>query len=84
MAAVRSLTCDSEVRLVTKYPGQEEAAGDSKVRRLFFSLSLNNTPQVPTLVAYKRGKPIGYGVDAIEQAATQDGELAKWFKVSYP
>jgi hypothetical protein len=33
-------------------------------------------------VAYKRGKPIGYGVDAIEQAAAQDGELAKWFKVS--
>ncbi|CAG7852189.1 SubName: Full=Uncharacterized protein {ECO:0000313/EMBL:KIM25808.1} [Serendipita indica DSM 11827] len=66
VAAARSLTCVLKVRLVTKYPGQEEAAGDSKV---------------PTLVAYKRGKPIGYGVDAIEQAATQDGELAKWFKL---
>jgi hypothetical protein len=38
--------------------------------------------QIPTIVAYKRGKPIGYGVDAIEQADAQDGELAKWFKVS--
>ncbi|CCA67673.1 hypothetical protein PIIN_01501 [Serendipita indica DSM 11827] len=69
VAAARSLTCVLKVRLVTKYPGQEEAAGDSKV---------------PTLVAYKRGKPIGYGVDAIEQAATQDGELAKWFKSMAP
>jgi hypothetical protein len=40
--------------------------------------------QVPTLVAYKKGKPIGYGVDAIEQASVQDGELAKWFKVGDP
>ncbi|KIM25808.1 hypothetical protein M408DRAFT_330992 [Serendipita vermifera MAFF 305830] len=55
-----------QVRVVTKWPGQEEAAGDSKI---------------PTLVAYKRGKPIGYGADAIEQEAAQDGELAKWFKL---
>ncbi|KAG8760330.1 hypothetical protein FRC14_003342 [Serendipita sp. 396] len=71
-ALVFSIDCGTtqcstpQVRVVTKYPGQEEAAGDSKI---------------PTLVAYKRGKPIGYGVDAIEQAAAQDGELAKWFKL---
>ncbi|KZV80678.1 hypothetical protein EXIGLDRAFT_780665 [Exidia glandulosa HHB12029] len=57
------------VRSVTRWPGQEDAAGDSKL---------------PTLVRYQHGVPIAFGADALE-SPDMDGEepshLAKWFKL---
>ncbi|EJD54462.1 hypothetical protein AURDEDRAFT_110099 [Auricularia subglabra TFB-10046 SS5] len=55
------------VRLVTKWPGQEDAAGDCKL---------------PTLVRYNtKGEPVSYGADALENAAGVEGSLARWFKL---
>lgn len=55
------------VRLVTKWPGQEDAAGDCKL---------------PSLVRYNvKGEPIMYGADALENAPGIDGTLARWFKL---
>ncbi|KAH7104330.1 hypothetical protein BKA62DRAFT_748745 [Auriculariales sp. MPI-PUGE-AT-0066] len=44
------------VRSVTKWPGQEEASGDSKL---------------PTLVAYNNAQTVAYGAEALESAATE-------------
>ncbi|KAH7100093.1 hypothetical protein BKA62DRAFT_263816 [Auriculariales sp. MPI-PUGE-AT-0066] len=55
------------VRLVTKWPGQEDASGDCKL---------------PTLVRYdEHGKPVSYGAEALENASGDEGPLARWFKL---
>ncbi|KAH7100092.1 hypothetical protein BKA62DRAFT_831207 [Auriculariales sp. MPI-PUGE-AT-0066] len=55
------------VRLVTKWPGQEDVSGDCKL---------------PTLVRYsEHGQPISYGAVALENASGENGPLAKWFKL---
>ncbi|KAH7100087.1 hypothetical protein BKA62DRAFT_707558 [Auriculariales sp. MPI-PUGE-AT-0066] len=55
------------VRLVTKWPGQEDVSGDCKL---------------PTLVRYNdQGEPVSYGAEALENASGEDGPLAKWFKL---
>ncbi|KZV99293.1 hypothetical protein EXIGLDRAFT_831623 [Exidia glandulosa HHB12029] len=57
------------VRSVTRWPGQEDAAGDSKI---------------PTLVRYKEGKPIAFGADAVDDPDVEGGPvsyLASWFKL---
>ncbi|KAH7100085.1 hypothetical protein BKA62DRAFT_831200 [Auriculariales sp. MPI-PUGE-AT-0066] len=56
-----------QVKLVTKWPGQEDASGDCKL---------------PTLVQYdSHGQPILYGAEALEQVADDQQGLAKWFKL---
>lgn len=54
------------VRSVTRWPGQEDAAGDSKL---------------PTLVRYKGGRAISYGAEALEEPDDDDTHLARWFKL---
>ncbi|KAH7100091.1 hypothetical protein BKA62DRAFT_801966 [Auriculariales sp. MPI-PUGE-AT-0066] len=55
------------VRLVTKWPGQEDVSGDCKI---------------PTLVRYNlEGMPVSYGAEALENAAAEEGPIAKWFKL---
>ncbi|KAG8768710.1 hypothetical protein FRC15_005016, partial [Serendipita sp. 397] len=54
-----------EVRLVTRWPGQPLASGDSKV---------------PTLVAYRDSVPIATGAEAVEFVGQPDYEIAQWFK----
>ncbi|KZW00534.1 hypothetical protein EXIGLDRAFT_639271 [Exidia glandulosa HHB12029] len=54
-----------KVRTVTRWPGQEDVAGDSKCH---------------TLVRYKSNKPIAFGADALD-AAEDNTHLAKWFKL---
>ncbi|CAG7852131.1 SubName: Full=Uncharacterized protein {ECO:0000313/EMBL:CCA70381.1} [Serendipita indica DSM 11827] len=54
------------VRIVNKWPGQEEVAGDSKI---------------PSLVAYEASRPIAYGAEALEYADTEGYYVARWFKL---
>ncbi|KIM24672.1 hypothetical protein M408DRAFT_331646 [Serendipita vermifera MAFF 305830] len=54
------------VRIVNKWPGQEEVAGDSKI---------------PSLVAYEGSRPIAYGAEALEYTNTEGYYVAKWFKL---
>ncbi|KZW03071.1 hypothetical protein EXIGLDRAFT_728597 [Exidia glandulosa HHB12029] len=57
------------VRSVTRWPGQEDAAGDSKI---------------PTLIRYQEGKAIAFGADAVENPDVDGGPvsyLASWFKL---
>ncbi|KAG8804483.1 hypothetical protein FRC16_007892 [Serendipita sp. 398] len=54
------------VRIVNKWPGQEEVAGDSKI---------------PSLVAYENSRPIAYGAEALEYMDTEGYYVAKWFKL---
>jgi len=37
--------------------------------------------QIPSLVAYEGGRPIAFGVDALEYAGVDGVFLAKWFKL---
>lgn len=55
-----------DIKMVTRWPGQPEASGDSKV---------------PTISAYKKGKPIAFGAEAREYIGDKDYEIAKWFKL---
>ncbi|PVF93802.1 hypothetical protein CPB86DRAFT_741905 [Serendipita vermifera] len=55
-----------EVKSVIRWPGQPDAAGDSKI---------------PTLLAYKDGKAELCGAEALE-AFEDDYELASWFKLN--
>ncbi|KAG8809988.1 hypothetical protein FRC19_004859, partial [Serendipita sp. 401] len=55
-----------EVRLVTRWPGQPLASGDSKV---------------PTLVAYRDSVSIATGAEAVEFVGQPDYEIAQWFKL---
>ncbi|KAG9022778.1 hypothetical protein FS842_005935, partial [Serendipita sp. 407] len=55
-----------EVRLVTRWPGQPLASGDSKA---------------PTLVAYRDSVPIATGAEAVEFVGQPDYEIAQWFKL---
>ncbi|KAH7100088.1 hypothetical protein BKA62DRAFT_831203 [Auriculariales sp. MPI-PUGE-AT-0066] len=55
------------VRLVTKWPGQEDVSGDCKL---------------PTLVRYnEHGHPVSYGAEALENPSGEEGPLARWFKL---
>ncbi|PVF92761.1 hypothetical protein CPB86DRAFT_877647 [Serendipita vermifera] len=54
------------VRLVTKWPGQENSTGDAKI---------------PTLVAYQNGSPHFFGVEAAGYIGDDDYEMAQWFKL---
>lgn len=55
-----------EVKMVAKWPGQEEAVGDSKI---------------PTIVAYRNGEPIAFGAEAQEYLGDEEYTIAKWFKL---
>ncbi|KAG8813085.1 hypothetical protein FRC18_002677 [Serendipita sp. 400] len=55
-----------DVRMVTKWPGQPEAAGDSKI---------------PTLVAYKNRAVVACGAEARDYVGDEEYEVAKWFKL---
>lgn len=55
-----------DIRMVTRWPGQSEAAGDSKI---------------PTMIAYKGGEAKAYGINAEEYIADDDYEVARWFKL---
>ncbi|PVF93799.1 hypothetical protein CPB86DRAFT_767082 [Serendipita vermifera] len=53
-------------RLVTKWPGQENATGDAKV---------------PTVIAYQGGEAKFFGVEAADFMGDDDYNLAYWFKL---
>ena len=58
------------VRMVTRWPGQEDYAGDCKV---------------PSVVRYQNGTPIAYGMEALENPGGVEGsELAKWYPTCPP
>ncbi|PVF93795.1 hypothetical protein CPB86DRAFT_87047 [Serendipita vermifera] len=54
------------VRLVTRWPGQESASGDTKI---------------PTLVAYQNGIAQAIGAEAAEIKNDDEYEMAHWFKL---
>ena len=71
-------------RIVNKWPGQEEAAGDSKVDAIIIRSehSLNSDDfQIPSLVAYDGSRPIAFGADALEHAGADGVFVAKCFKL---
>ncbi|KAG8753752.1 hypothetical protein FRC14_005759 [Serendipita sp. 396] len=55
-----------DVRMVTKWKGQPEAAGDSKI---------------PTIVAYEQGELVACGAEAREYLGDEAYEVSKWFKL---
>ncbi|KAG8755538.1 hypothetical protein FRC14_003961 [Serendipita sp. 396] len=55
-----------DVRMVTRWKGQPEAAGDSKI---------------PTIVAYEQGKLVACGAEAREYLGDETYEVSKWFKL---
>ncbi|KAG8837726.1 hypothetical protein FRC18_008228 [Serendipita sp. 400] len=55
-----------QVRLVTKWPGQPEASGDSKI---------------PTLVAYQGSNLIACGAEAADYLGDPEFQIARWFKL---
>ncbi|KAG9054865.1 hypothetical protein FS842_003929 [Serendipita sp. 407] len=55
-----------DVRMVTRWKGQPEAAGDSKI---------------PTIVAYEQGEAIGCGAEAREYIGDEAYEVSRWFKL---
>lgn len=73
------------VRIVNKWPGQEEVAGDSKVRNQSSLTAAAHvhpaTLQIPSLVAYEGGRPIAFGAEALEHVGVDGTYVAKWFKV---
>ncbi|CAG7852385.1 SubName: Full=Uncharacterized protein {ECO:0000313/EMBL:CCA68622.1} [Serendipita indica DSM 11827] len=66
IGCTHSMQYHSKEMPVTRWPGQPEASGDSKV---------------PTISAYKKGKPIAFGAEAREYIGDKDYEIAKWFKL---
>ncbi|KAG8817275.1 hypothetical protein FRC17_011311 [Serendipita sp. 399] len=57
---------DINVRMVTRWKGQPEAAGDSKI---------------PTIVAYKDGQLVACGAEARDYLGDEEYEVSKWFKL---
>ncbi|KAG8830437.1 hypothetical protein FRC18_008098, partial [Serendipita sp. 400] len=57
---------DLDVRMVTRWKGQPEAAGDSKI---------------PTLVTYEQGGMIACGAEAREYIGDEAYEVSRWFKL---
>ncbi|KAG8830436.1 hypothetical protein FRC18_008097 [Serendipita sp. 400] len=57
---------DVDVRMVTRWKGQPEAAGDSKI---------------PTIVAYEQGEMIAAGAEAREFIGDDAYEVSRWFKL---
>ncbi|KAG8822499.1 hypothetical protein FRC19_005841 [Serendipita sp. 401] len=55
-----------DVRMVTRWKGQPEAAGDSKI---------------PTIVAYEQGELVACGAEAREYLGDEAYEVSKWFKL---
>ncbi|KZV88104.1 hypothetical protein EXIGLDRAFT_679279 [Exidia glandulosa HHB12029] len=56
-----------QFRMVTRWPGQEDAQGECKV---------------PTAVRYDyNGQPVHFGAEAVDVEHEQDGPLATWFKL---
>ncbi|KAG8818577.1 hypothetical protein FRC17_010781 [Serendipita sp. 399] len=55
-----------EPRLVTRWPGQPLASGDSKV---------------PTLIAYRDSNVVAYGAEALDFVGQAEYEIAQWFKL---
>ncbi|KAG8797751.1 hypothetical protein FRC17_007656, partial [Serendipita sp. 399] len=55
-----------DVRVVTKWPGQPEAAG---------------LPYIPTLVAYCNDQLVACGAEASDLVGDEDYEVARWFKL---
>ncbi|PVF93798.1 hypothetical protein CPB86DRAFT_876888 [Serendipita vermifera] len=55
------------VRLVTRWPGQENATGDAKI---------------PTMIAYQDGIARYFGVEARDYKNDDDYEMAYWFKLN--
>ncbi|KAG8813319.1 hypothetical protein FRC17_001607, partial [Serendipita sp. 399] len=54
------------VRMVTRWRGQPEAAGDSKI---------------PTIVAYKEGRVVACGAEARDYMGDERYEFSRWFKL---
>ncbi|KAG8752843.1 hypothetical protein FRC14_006669 [Serendipita sp. 396] len=54
------------IRTVTRWRGQPESAGDSKI---------------PTLVAYKQGKLVACGAEARDYLGEEEYEVSRWFKL---
>ncbi|KAG8814270.1 hypothetical protein FRC17_001233, partial [Serendipita sp. 399] len=57
---------DIDVRMVTKWKGQPEAAGDSKI---------------PTILAYEDGELVACGAEAREYMGDDRYQISKWFKL---
>ena len=71
-----------DVRLVHRWPGQQQAAGDCKVVPILIKSSYFNAVQVPSLVAYRNGQAVAFGAEAEEYAEEDEHvELARWFKL---
>ncbi|PVF93793.1 hypothetical protein CPB86DRAFT_789737 [Serendipita vermifera] len=54
------------VRMVTRWPGQESAAGDAKI---------------PTSIAYQNGIAQAYGAETAEYIDDDEYQMAHWFKL---
>ena len=71
-----------DVRLVCRWPGQPQAAGDCKVVPMPIKSSYFDAVQVPSLVAYRNGQAVAFGAAAEEYAENDDHvEIARWFKL---
>ncbi|KAG8844896.1 hypothetical protein FRB91_002224 [Serendipita sp. 411] len=75
------------VRMVTRWKGQPEAAGDSKVDYFIFRvhgemwLKCIPTIQIPTIVVYEQGEMIAAGAEAREFVGDDAYEISRWFKL---
>ena len=71
-----------DVRVVQRWPGQPQAAGDCKVVPISIKSSYFDAVQVPSLVAYRNGQAVAFGAQAEKYARNDDRvEIAKWFKL---
>lgn len=71
-----------DVRVVCRWPGQPQAAGDCKVVPMSIKSAYADTVQVPSLVAYRNGQAVAFGAEAEEYAENDDRvEIARWFKL---